>query len=323
MLPESRVKLVRGLEQSKQAGVESGVAIKVDHRAGDLRTGGFRAGDVGTGDRKPVDLRPTEVRTARLPQGSRAGADARVIPASVLVQPVDWGALKAWFDVNGVLRTGKSLIGTNVSPGDGKGGSAPRGTGRVTALAGDTATVRTDSGVKTGRVSTDGGAKTGTVRTDSGGMTGTVRTDAGGKVGGARADAGSGVGLESRLVDSKASPKAGGAGDSKASTSPGSKAGQDSAGAERKATSKIESASGSLKESKDAYEGKLPSIKMTYKGDASAGSKLTSDMTMTNRSSEPGKIMLDGGNVNPIKTPKGGPALSDAGVGRNQVERRS
>lgn len=335
LLPESRVKLVRGLEQSKPAGVESGVASsRVDIRAADHKTADHRTADLRSADRKPVDLRPTEGRTAKQPQGSKAGADARVIPASVLVQPVDWGALKAWFDVNGVLRTGKSLIGTNVLPGEGKGGSTPRGTGRVTALAGDTATVRTDSVVKTGRVSTDGGARTGAVRTDAGGMTGTVRTDAGvktgtartdagGKVGSVRADAGSGVGLDSRLVDSKASPKVGGAGDSKASTSPGSKAGQDSAGAERKATSKIESASGSLKESKDAYEGKLPSIKMTYKGDASAGSKLTSDMTMTNRSSEPGKIMLDGGNVNPIKTPKGGPALSDAGVGRNQVERRS
>lgn len=286
LLPESRVKLVRGLEQIK-----------------------------------PVDLRPTEVRTARLPQGSKAGADARGIPASVLVQPVDWGALKAWFDVNGVLRTGKSLIGTKVSVGDGKGSGAPRATGKVTALAGDTVTVRTDSGVRTGTVRTEGGVKTGTIRTDGGVSTGTVRTDAGGKVGGVRADAG--TGLESRLVDSKASPKTGGAGDSRASTSPGSKAGQDSAGAERKASNKIESASGSLKESKDAYEGKLPSIKMTYKGDAAAGSKLTSDMTMTTRSSEPGKIMLDGGNVNPIKTPKGGTASSDAGVGRNQVERRS
>ena len=318
LLPESRVKLVRGLEQSKPAGVESGVANRrVDIRAGDHRTADLRAGD-----RKPVDLRATEVRTAKQPQGSKAGADARVIPASVLVQPVDWGALKAWFAVNGVLRTGKTLIGTKVSVGDGKGGGASRGTGRVTALAGDTATVRTDSGVRTGTVRTEGGVRTGTVRTDGGVNTGTVRTDAGGKAGSVRADAGSG--LESRLVDSKASAKAGGAGDSKASaSSPGSKAGQDSAGAERKTGSKIESASGSLKESKDAYEGKLPSIKMTYKGDAAAGSKLTSDMTMTTKSSEPGKIMLDGGNVNPIKTPKGGPTSSDAGVGRNQVERRS
>ncbi|MEZ4543110.1 MAG: hypothetical protein R3C24_04325 [Cyanobacteriota/Melainabacteria group bacterium] len=48
-----------------------------------------------------------------------------------------------------------------------------------------------------------------------------------GKAGSVRADAGSG--LESRLVDSKASVKAGGAGDSKVSaSSPGSKAGQDS-----------------------------------------------------------------------------------------------
>ncbi|MCB9468765.1 MAG: hypothetical protein H6677_10855 [Candidatus Obscuribacterales bacterium] len=323
LLPESRVKLVRGLEQSKPAGVESGVANRrVDIRAGDRRTADQRTADLRSGDRKPVDLRATEVRTAKQPQGSKAGADARVIPASVLVQPVDWGALKAWFDVNGVLRTGKTLIGTKVSVGDGKGGGASRGTGRVTALAGDAATVRTDSGVRTGRVRTEGGVRTGTVRTDGGVNTGTVRTDAGGKAGSVRADAGSG--LESRLVDSKASAKAGGAGDSKASaSSPGSKAGQDSAGAERKTGSKIESASGSLKESKDAYEGKLPSIKMTYKGDAAAGSKLTSDMTMTTKSSEPGKIMLDGGNVNPIKTPKGGPASSDAGVGRNQVERRS
>ncbi|MEZ4488750.1 MAG: hypothetical protein R3F51_14275 [Cyanobacteriota/Melainabacteria group bacterium] len=318
LLPESRVKLVRGLDQGKPVGVESGVSgSRVDIRAGDYRTA-----DLRTGDRKSVDLRATEVRTAKLPQGSKAGADARVIPASVLVQPVDWGALKAWFDVNGVLRTGKTLIGTKVSVGDGKGGGASRGTGRVTALAGDTATVRTDSGVRTGTVRTEGGVRTGTVRTDGGVNTGTVRTDAGGKAGSVRADAGSG--LESRLVDSKASVKAGGAGDSKVSaSSPGSKAGQDSAGSERKTGSKIESASGSLKESKDAYEGKLPSIKMTYKGDAAAGSKLTSDMTMTTKSSEPGKIMLDGGNVNPIKTPKGGPASSDAGVGRNQVERRS
>ncbi|MEZ4543109.1 MAG: hypothetical protein R3C24_04320 [Cyanobacteriota/Melainabacteria group bacterium] len=55
---------------------------------------------------------------------------------------------------------------------------------------------------------------------------------------------------------------------------------------------------------------------MTYKGDAAAGSKLTSDMTMTTKSSEPGKIMLDGGKCRPLKTPKGGPASSDAGVGR-------
>ncbi|MBI1269325.1 hypothetical protein GC174_02720 [bacterium] len=379
LLPESKVTLVRGLQKGKAAGVESGVATDrvdhrvgdrrtggyrtgdlgagdrrtgdyrtVDHRAGDRRTGDFRAGDLRTADRKSVDLSPTEVRSAntKLPPGSTAGADARVIPASVLVQPVDWGALKAWFDVNGVLRTGKSLVGTNVSVGDGRRGGARRGTGMIAALAGDTATVKTDSGVKTGTVRSDsgvrtgtvrteGGVKTGTVRTDGGVNTETVRTDVGAKVGGVkadagtktvsvRADAGSGVGLDSRLVDSKASPNAGGVGDSRASaSSPGSKAGQDSAGAERKASGRIESASGSLKESKDAYEGKLPSIKMTYKGDAAAGSKLTSDMTMTTRSSEPGKIMLDGGNVNPIKTPKGGLASSDTGVGRNQVERRS
>lgn len=173
---------------------------------------------------KPLTLKPSKISV-----GTRAQSDATFIPSSVLIQPIDWSALRGWLEIRGIFKTGK-----------GRRGSDKRIPGK--SSTGDTKAVK-DATTK---------SSTGTVVSDSRKQSGKSASDAASKKESQQEKAKSN--LDSRLVDSKG----------------------------KKAKAKGADQKFEMKESGDAFGGKLPSIKMTTKPDTGSvkpfdGSKVKAD----------------------------------------------
>lgn len=236
LLPESRVKLIRGIEGSR-------------------------------------DFVPSRVTV-----GKRVSADATFVPSSVLIQPLDWGSLRGWSALHGILGGGKETK----SAGARKSGS-DIGTGR-----GDTATVKTGTKMSVGETAT---VKTGPK--SSVGDTATVKAEKG---------------------DGN-SPKPGAGKRSSESVEAGGKSKAEKAKPVQKADAgdKAVVGSSSLKESKDAFAGKLPSIKMTY--EQKTGKSISENQSQA-------KAFSDLQNQITRQGPKGGIPLPETNSTRPTAERQ-